>query len=467
MALPHLLKYVYTHGSDEVIRRGKKIHAIGFVELIEHDDLFGNVNFRVKDDSYATFYQVVVQNYKDPKSLSLRCSCPYNLGEICRHEAAALMRLQEMIDKGMLLAANADYDQQHTVAKMKAIEIKTLRLLCSQDIFLEADKYVSTNKPVIEYAKDETVKATVFIDDKDYRVLIRRNEERNFDTSSDYIDTEHLLCLPKVIVFLHLYYLKGANYFDSIRNWDKEKNKLLEAYGYSLNDELKGKFEFNYKDGKPFLRVLDGSIKRITAPVTMPYFRPAPVLVDEAEEEPEKSGIVQKNTIGIVFNFNASTYPYFIIDIVSGDSDTDTGFSDRVEKLELAKYIDLERYNESERNLINGVRKLQNSEIGKYINRNSPFAGFWENIVQAEGDDLPEETSTFVIEYMVPKLKKLSTDLGGTSLYILKKNKSFKTSNLEKVQFSKNEITPHFYVGTKGKGYEIDCFIKPEGVAFE
>ena len=49
----------------------------------------------------------------------------------------------------------------------------------------------------------------------------------------------------------------------TIRNWDKEKNKLLELYGYSLNDELSGKFEFIYKEGKPFLKVLDPSIKKI------------------------------------------------------------------------------------------------------------------------------------------------------------------------------------------------------------
>jgi hypothetical protein len=73
---------------------------------------------------------------------------------------------------------------------------------------------------------------------------------------------KHLLCLPKVIVFLHLLQ-KGQHYFETIRNWDKEKNKLLEAYGYSLKDDLKGKFEFSYKDGKPFLRVLDSSIKRV------------------------------------------------------------------------------------------------------------------------------------------------------------------------------------------------------------
>jgi non-specific serine/threonine protein kinase len=61
LALPHLVKYVYTHGTDEVIRRGKKIHAIGFAELAEYDDLFGSAVFRVKDDIYSTFYKVYIQ----------------------------------------------------------------------------------------------------------------------------------------------------------------------------------------------------------------------------------------------------------------------------------------------------------------------------------------------------------------------------------------------------------------------
>ena len=67
MALQHLIKYVYTHGTDEVIRRGKKIHAIGFVELVEYDNLFGSATFRVKDDSYSTFYKVYIQKINDPQ----------------------------------------------------------------------------------------------------------------------------------------------------------------------------------------------------------------------------------------------------------------------------------------------------------------------------------------------------------------------------------------------------------------
>ncbi|MCR6720197.1 MAG: hypothetical protein NVV59_07795 [Chitinophagaceae bacterium] len=223
MALPHLLKYVYTHGTDEVIRRGKKIHAIGFVELVEYDDLFGSAVFRVKDDSYSTFYRVYITKFRDPKGLSLRCSCPYNIGDICRHETASLFQLQEMIDRGHLQTEDVEYDQRHTVAKMKSIELKTLRLLSSPTVFADAEQYLRTQKASIETAENEMVKATVVLEGKKYSVIIRKNEERNFDTSCDYHDPDHPLCLPKVIVFLQLLNAHGANYFDSIRNWDKEK----------------------------------------------------------------------------------------------------------------------------------------------------------------------------------------------------------------------------------------------------
>src|SRR6201999_4447684 len=200
MALPHLIKYVYTNGTDEVIRRGKKIHAIGYVELIEYDELFESVTFRVKDDSYATYYKVYVQKFKDPKTLSIRCSCPYNLGDICRHEAGALIQLQELLDRNMLKAEEVHYDQRHTVVKMKFIDLKTIRLLCSPQTLADAEKYLRTTRAKIEYAKDEVVKASEEIEAQTYQVVLRKNEERNFDTSSDYPDTVHPLSLPKVIV---------------------------------------------------------------------------------------------------------------------------------------------------------------------------------------------------------------------------------------------------------------------------
>ncbi|MCH5599899.1 hypothetical protein [Niabella ginsengisoli] len=281
MALPHILKHVYTNGTDEVIRRGKKTHALGFVELIEFDKLTGNIVFRVKDDTYSSFYKVYIQKYSDPKHIALRCTCPYNLGEICKHEVASLFQLQELLDKGQLGDEEVYYDQRHTVVKPRNLDLRSLRSLCSTESFNDAEKFLQKKKAKIVSAKDETVKATLTVNEKDYTVVIRKNAERSFDTSCDYEDTEYPLCLPKVIVFMQLIRQHGAEYFDTIRNRDVEKNKLLEAYGYSLADNLKGKFEFVFKDGKPFLRVLDSSIKRVNTPGAM---MPRPADVQQKEK---------------------------------------------------------------------------------------------------------------------------------------------------------------------------------------
>jgi non-specific serine/threonine protein kinase len=52
--------------------------------------------------------------------------------------------------------------------------------------------------------------------------------------------------------------------------------------------------------------------------------------------------------------------------------------------------------------LLQQVRKIQASEVNKYLNRNSPFSGIWENIIQTDGDELPEETKVLITEYFNP-----------------------------------------------------------------
>lgn len=470
MALPHLIKYVYTHGTDEVIRRGKKIHTLGFVELVEYDSLFGSATFRIKDDSYATFYKVYLQKINDPQQVSLRCACPYNLSDICRHEAAALFHLQELLDKNLLKTGETVYDQRHTVAKMKFIDLKTIRLLSSPSAIQEAENFLRTNQARIEMAKEETVKATVELNGKSYRVILRKNEERNFDTSCDYPDPDHPLCLPKVIVFLQLLHAHGPYFFDSIRNWDKEKNKLLEAYGYSLQDDLSGKFEFTYKEGKPFLRVLDASIKRISTPATV-SLAPKPLLVkEETEEENEPlSPATITRRLGVVINFNKKNYPYFTLDVISGEADENAGsFPGKIEKLDLTKYVETSPYSDTDKQLLFQLRKLQEPEISKYISRNSPFSGIWENIIHQEENDLPEETRNLIREYLFPKMHKLFAQLGERGLlFQLGKNKAFKTANLQPLHYVQEEIVPSFDIVKNNGSVEIKATVKAGGLWLE
>ena len=467
MALPHLIKFVYNNGTDEVIRRGKKIHSIGYVELMEHDDLLGSVTFRVKDDSYATFYKVYVQKYKDPKGLSVRCTCPYNLGDICRHETAALLQLQDLLDKNVLGEKDVLYHQRHTVIKMRDIELKSIRLLSSPDIYEESEKILQKQKANIISAANERVEANLVYNGESFPLVIQKNEERNFDTSCKCDEQEHPLCVHKVALFLQLLNAYGPYYFDSIRNWDKQKNKLLEAYGYSLDDDLTGKFEFTYKDGKPFLRVLDPSIKRAD-PVAGGLLKSRTAVPEQepviAEEEVLLPG-ENINRIGVVFNETKGVYPYFGLDAISGEiNDSGTGFSGKIEKLDITKFVNADQYTDPDKQLLQQIRKLNEAEVNKYVSRNSPFSGIWENIIHHEDDDLPEETKSLITEYWYPKLLKLFNEQKDNPLiYFLPHRKNFITSNLLPVQLSDETATPVFHVNTQKTKVEIACYVQVNG----
>ena len=465
MALPHIIKHIYNNGTDEVIRRGKKIHGSGFVELVEHDELMGTIVFRVKDDSYSTFYKVYIQKYTDARLMSLRCTCPYNIGDICRHEAASLFRLQDMVDKNMLGSSMIQYNQYHTVAKMKHIDLKMIKMLCSQGIYDDAERISRTTKANITKAVDERVEADLNVNGVVYPLVIQKNEERNFDTSCTCAESGHPLCEHKVLLFTQLLNAFGANYFDSIRNWDKEKNKLLQIYGYSLNDDLTGKFEFTYKEGKPFLKLLDPNIKRVVQAAT-PATKPAestfmlklrPVNdVAEAEKEHKK--------LGLVFNFNSKQFPSFILDAVQGEADEDgKKFLNKVENLDLTKFVDTELYDEDDKLLFQQIRKLQPTEINKYLNRNSPFSGIWDNIIQNESEELPEDTRNLITEYLHPKIKRLFEDQAQNHfIFSLPQKKKFITANLLEIELSDKFISPVFKVIAVEKHLELICMVKIE-----
>ena len=454
MALPHLIKYVYNSGTDEVIRRGKKIHSFGYVELVEHDDLINSVTFRVRDDSYSTFYKVHVQKYDDPKTLLIRCTCPYNLGDICRHEAAALFQLQDLVDKNLLTASNAVvYNQKHTVIKMKFIDLKIIRMLAGVENYSEAEEILRVYKANVIYAGNEKAEAILETGEGKFRIILQKNEERNFDTSCLCDDTHHPLCKHKTALFLQLLHAYGPHYFDTIRNWDKEKNKLLELYGYSLNEELSGKFEFTYKEGKPFLKVLDPSIKRVVpSAVVNPFastFKP---------ETTNTAIALKQRKAAIVFNANENTFPFFSIDVVQGEFDEEgERFIGRVEKLDLGKFINTDLFSESDKLLIQQARKLQQVEINKYLNRNSPFSGFWENIIHHENEELPEETKMLMVEFLYPKIKKIFAETNVT-LY-LPYGKKFNTENLQQLFTSHQPPVLQFKILHNNDEYILESFV--------
>ena len=334
MALPYLVKYIYNNATEETVTRGKRIFNAGYVEMINYDELSSSVTFRTRDDVYNTYYKVYINRFANENTISVRCTCPYNLGEVCRHEAGALLRLQEIIEKNELDGKEPDYDQQHTTIKIKQLDIRTLRLYASPENLELAEVYVRKNKINIEEAVNDIVKASVKMDGQKFQIIFHRNEEKNLDTSCICkSEIKHPLCIHKTIVLLHLLNTQGANFFESIANRDKDKNKLLALYGYSLEDDLNGKFEFTLRDGRPFLKVLDSSIKRISTPlISKPSY-----MQTVLQEKVDTPTIADLKKLGIVFSFNAKEYPYIQVETIQGDTnDENNGFVGKIEKLDLS-----------------------------------------------------------------------------------------------------------------------------------
>ncbi|MHB1920661.1 MAG: DEAD/DEAH box helicase [Chitinophagaceae bacterium] len=449
MSLPHLLKYIYNNGTEEVIRRGKRIFSTGGVEIMEMDGLLKTASFRVKSDTHSNTYKVIISKYHDPGGVSVRCQCPYNLGDICRHEAAALFQLQEMIEKNHFEVKELKYDQKHTVVKMKFIDLKSIKLLTSPEIFHDAERILSHHVAKIQWAKDEKVEASLFLDKNTFSLILKRNEERNFDTHCNCEETEYPLCRHKTVLFLQLLKTHGPYYFDSLRNWDKEKNKLLSSYGYSLEDEIAEKFTFTYLNGKPFLRVLDPNIKKVESPVLV------------QEEMKTMPASVQKKRLGVVFNANEKIFPFYRAELVSGEAnEACNDFINPVSKLDLSKYIDYFAFAEKDRELIPAIRKIHETELNKYLNKNSPFAGIWENIHHDDGLDFPSETKELILEYLHPKLIKLLPHLAETELiFLLPPHQSFVTRNLRPLKIADQTLPPYFKVQVQDETILITCWV--------
>jgi|694.fasta_scaffold07837_17 non-specific serine/threonine protein kinase len=462
MALSSIVKYIYSAGSDEVIRRGKKIFLSDGVKLIKKDEFKNQLIFKVRNDQFYNQYTVTISKYQDMNTIQARCACPYNMGEICRHEAAALFQLNELIVNQSLDSSQAHFDQSHTVIRMKSIELKSLRLFTSSRIFDEAEELVKYNKAKITYAENEKVDAHFDVENEKFEVKLKRNDDKSFDTSCNCLETRHPICKHKAALFVQLLNVHGEFYFDTIRNWENQKNKLLGLYGYSLSDDLTGKFDFYYQDGKPFLKVLDTSIKKVNsvAPVAKPVLLETKPIIEKSDFS---------TRLGIVINQNETDYPNFSIDLIEGEvsENLEREFVGQVSKVDLTKYVQPENYHMKDRDLIGHARRLQKNEMAKYISKNSPFGDIWDNIVHTSLE-WTQESKDLLYEYALPKLIKLLSSLGvHNALYLLPAGKPFKTNSLVPIEFVQEPIHPSVQINRLKDKISIDIKLQHENGEFD
>lgn len=479
MSLPPLLRHVYNHGTEEVIRRGKKIFHTSGVQMLDVDHLIEQVRFRVRNDVYQNYYTVTVAKYLSPAQLSIRCQCPYNLGDICRHEVAALFQLNDILQSGFFENTDITYDQTHTVVRMRQVSQQALSIFAAPETLEKATLWANTRRVILTSAKGDKIEAEVPEDEQTYKVALKQNEELYFDTSCTCNHTSHPLCAHKAAVFLQMLQTHGPQYFLAMRNWDEQKNKLLQQYGYSLKDDLTNKFTFTYENGKPFLRVLDPTIKKVNAAPPRETFKPAAAATATATAAtPDRQKILTRNEVvpekkhlGIIIDPYLSAFPYVGIGLITGTADEEKkNFAGSIDKLELQQYVNPHGFAENERDLLPVVRKFLPEEIMKYLRKNLPFGDFLDDHREVLKENPADEIREQVWEYLLPKYHKLLDRYQDHTLTFIKKTpKSLSSTNIEPARLSAKQAHPQLDVVKNGDTYRVSLAwtIEDKYVAYE
>lgn len=426
MSLSPLLKYIYNHGTEEMIRRGKRIYSSGGASLLDNDPFIEQARFRVRNDQYQNFYTVVVQKYNNPQELSVRCQCPYNLSEMCRHKVAALFQLQDLAQSGILGGEGVRYDQAHTLLRLRTVSEAMLRVFSLPEIIDRAREAARSRAASVlpTTAAANVIEADVPDDtaSRSFRVQLRQNEERYFDTSCGCDETRVPLCYHKAVTFLQVLYQHGPDFFHGLRNWDEQKSRLLSLYGYKLSDNLEGKFAFTYDaHGKPSLRVLDPSIKRIAVPTAAarPQAPTAPVL-----PAPEPVAPAQKLVLLPAVQLTPKIYPYLTWQLLkatpvaedsSGNNGENSGNGPKpYAVLDLSGPVAANDFEEDAQALIPLFRKAQTGEALRYLHRIIPFGATLLPEDDALHEKLSDDYRLALWEYLLPKYTSILSALATT-----------------------------------------------------
>jgi non-specific serine/threonine protein kinase len=438
MSLPVFLRFAYNHGTEEVIRRGKRIFHAGGVQFLDVDHLLKQVRFRVRNDQYQNYYTVTVSRYNDEENLAVRCQCPYNLGEICRHEVAALFQLNDMSAAGFFDDTDVTYDQQHTLVRMRQVSEELIGVFTSPESMEIARQWAEEKKVRQIAVQGEQLSAEVPEGVEVFPVQLRQNDERYFDTSCSCDESSHPLCRHKAAVFLQVLRERGTNFFRTLQNWDAQKEKLLSLYGYSLKDDLNGKFDFVYQDGKPILKVLDPEIKKINTVVPKPVAVPTITETVTIQKEPE--GL----RLGIVLEQQHKIFPGLNWRLVAGEALPGAHkFTGPIEAFELHQYINLLRYPNEDRDLPPLLRKLSPEEIVKYLRKNLPFGDLLDDYNQVLRQNIQPELAQSVWEYLLPRYQRMLTRLATHPLcFLLDRGKSLSSLHIEPVGASAIQAQP-------------------------
>ncbi len=453
IVIERLKKYLKSNALPQSISKGKAIFSRGemVLERFSNNDK-GDAAIKVRSDSGARAYNVVVKNWNTP-ILATSCSCDYDWGGICKHRVAALLLLENELSRFkdtdltstfINTTKKRTYSTTNHIIRISSFDDWTLKNLVSLD---DWKKRTNIKKVQILSALNGEAIVEVMLNGEVFMTKFTKlqfNSELSTSCSCSQ-ELEHQACVHKLGALIAIRDTFGANNpFDKMRDYTAEKNKLLGEFGFSLNDDLKGKFDFKLKsDGTVQLIRLDTSIQRISdyqnwRIVNSRIFRSPETTFSIGVDD----GYKDQRQILYVLRCKGEEYLNDVaIDVYSYKAGTN-GKMTYIRSLKDSDIENMPKMEDSDNQIITLINSIKDDGLknfGKKKDLKLPY--FYEYLNR---DEISAFDTPIVEEYINKKLNKIFSLLSEKQVFTSKTSYVGGQTDIEEAQISAEQILPHF-----------------------
>jgi SNF2 family DNA or RNA helicase len=464
-----LKKYLKSNALPQSVSKGKTIFANGKVSV----EKFSNVEkgegiFKVKSDTGSKSYTVNVKNWNTP-ILSTNCSCDYDWGGICKHRVAALMVLENEIIKYTATNANIFAPKKKThptsqhIIRISSFDDWTLKNLVSLD---DWKNRANVKKVQILSALNGEAILDVNYKGEDFEVKftqLKFNSELSTHCSCSQ-DLENQSCIHKLAAFIAVRDAFGANNpFDRMRDYTVEKDKLLAEYGFTMDDDLKGKFDFKLQaNGDLQLIKLDASIQKISQyqnwrAVNNSIFRKPETIFSIGASEGQRE---QRQLLYVIRCKGEEFVNDVAVDTYSYKS-AGNGKMTYIRSLKDSDVESLPKMEDSDNQIINLSNSIKDDGLknfGKKKELRLPFFYDYLNREEISANDAP-----IIEEYINKKLNKIFRLLSEKQVFTSSTSYVANQTDIEEAQISTEQILPFFVLKEDDDFVILEGFTKLHG----
>ncbi len=330
-------KYVETHASDVVVKRGKQMYRSGKVDFEDYSEKTDGWSFSV----HGTMkYRILILGV-DSLNIETSCTCPFDWGSLCKHSIAALYFVSDNIgNQSTLLESKNSYSHSmlsssSQVGAREDYEISNYRNITTN--------FIKENLPPalyeqLSYYHSDTVYSSLKID-KNSIVFIPPNHkptvtfylagENVFISSSKKTYNKHL-SMQEAQCLYSIAKSKSPDILNDVFNGKlvEHEKEILNSYGLFKNAKFEDYFYYTFDKtvGLSYQekKVLEGIIP-ITDTISNPHLKAIDKINNDVEFLNQLNANNEERRIGFVIKEKWDSY-YNYIDEIEDSSNTPKGF---------------------------------------------------------------------------------------------------------------------------------------------